>query len=188
MAAGDLCTLPKLKTFLGIPSGSTADDALLGDLITAVSDWIVQEIGAPLLADDYDSRFNGTGGWTLVLPQVPVTLVQLVTVDGATLPRAPTDIAAGWVHDDVAVYLRGYRFTKGVQNVRVVRTAGFDADTLPPMIAQTCIDLCALVYKSKDRIDVQSKTLAGEVITYMQRAMPDRAIRTLQGLRRIVPA
>ena len=64
--------------------------------------------------------------------------------------------------------MRGYVFTRRAQNVVVTYTAGYD--TVPPDIAQACIELVCQRYRERTRIGEVSKALGGgETVTSRRR-------------------
>jgi hypothetical protein len=85
-------------------------------------------------------------------------------VDGVAVPLSSDGIQAGYMFSETMLYLIGYTFTKGFQNVSISYTAGYE--NVPGDIEQACIDLVSLKYKERERIGIQSKTLATESITY----------------------
>ena len=186
MATGDLTTLANVKAYLSPPLTATADDALLARLITASSQFIQSWLNRIIAVASYSDTRSGSGGMRLFLRNRPVLSVTSVTIDGAAIPASgPTPNAAGYLFDDSSVYLIGYWFTKGVQNVIVQYSAGYAAT--PPEIEQACIALTALRYKERDRIGQASKSVAGEVISFQQKDMPADVATLLDQYRNVVP-
>jgi hypothetical protein len=185
VATGDFCTVAQVQAELSRDPSSTTDQAVLGQIISAVSDWIVRVTGHDWLETDYDELYDGKGGQVLVPKQAPLSIVSLVQVNGTTIPRSAGPLVPGWVNDDVSIALRGaWRFARGLMNVRLVYTAGYTSDALPPLLVQAAIDLTVLTYKTRDRLDVHSKVIAGETVTYLQTAMPPRTKQALALLSR----
>jgi hypothetical protein len=85
-------------------------------------------------------------------------------IDCARIPLAANSQSAGYLFDSTMLYLIGYAFKRGLQNISIVYTAGFT--TIPFEIAQACIDLVALKYKEMTRIGLQSQTLGNEMVSY----------------------
>jgi hypothetical protein len=83
--------------------------------------------------------------------------------------------------------LRGYVFTRRLQNVLVTYTAGFA--TAPPDIAQAAIELVALRYRERSRIGETSRALTGgETVTYSTRDMSDDVKLLLSQYRVVAPS
>lgn len=169
----DLCALADVKTFLGITTTTT--DAVLQSLITKVSAAIESYCNRTFASADYTETRNGGGGNRLFLANGPVTNVASVTVDGYVVSRAASPILPGFVGDESTVYIRPgahpCTFTKGVQNVTVTYTAGYA--TIPPDVAQACIEMVASHYAKRERIDKVSETLGTQqTISYSQADMP----------------
>ena len=179
----DLCTLAGVKAWLNLTS--SGDDTLLASLITAVSAFIVANINRPVLSSIFAETRDGTGGRTLSFAVTPVTAILNLSIDGNDIPAAPDDISPGYRFGPTRLSLYGYRFTPGLDNVAIGYTAGFA--TVPGELAQACIQLVALRYRERDRIGLNSKGLAGEVTSFLQKAMPDDVEAVLQRYRRVAP-
>lgn len=172
MAAQDLTSVANLKSWSSLVS--TADDALLARLITAVSSFFASYCGRVFQSAAYSEVRDGTGGAKLVLRQYPVTAVASLAVDGQTIGMRPKVGQPGYVISPPrTLALAGYTFTSDVQNVEVSYTAGFA--TTPADLEQACIECCASWYKRKSRIDEQSKSIQGEVITFSMKDIPAAA-------------
>lgn len=164
----DLTTLEYVKTYLAI-TGSTMD-AWLSQAITAASRFAMNYCSRNFLSQSYNKTFNGTGGMWMVLGQEPITAVASVVIDGVTMPQNVAPSQVGWVFDDTAVYFKGgcYRFERGVQNVTIAFTAGWaDVSAVPEDLQQAIAELVGLKYKRRDNLDVASKGLAGETISFI---------------------
>jgi hypothetical protein len=170
MAAGDLTTLANVKAWLSPPLVTTGDDALLSRLITAASQFIQTWLARQIAIQSYTETRSGDGGRKLALANAPIATVSSLTIDGLAIAPAPSPLAQGFVFGASTIYLQGYCFTRGFQNVVVGYTAGFSAT--PPEIEQACIELVALRYKERDRIGHVSKSIAGETVAFQQKDMP----------------
>lgn len=182
MAASDLTTLANVKQWMGITSNT--EDAALERLITAASNGVVSYLNRDLFSASYDLRLNGKGGVTVVLPQYPVTAVSSVVVNGVSIPVG-NDTSDGYFFDEGNVYLRGYTFSRGVQNVRIQYVAGFS--TIPYEIEQAVIELVSLRHKERDRIGITSKGLAGETVTFTQKDFTNSIKNVLSQFKKVVP-
>lgn len=180
MAAGDLCAPSDVQAFLSLAAGQ--DDALLQTLCTAASAFVLSALNRNLLEATYTETRNGHGGDRLPLYQYPVTAVSSVTIDGVAIPPAPGALASGYVFDDKMVYLRGYCFSCGAQNVVIEYTAGLAA--VPFDIAQATVEIVALKYKRRLNLEVSGKTLNGETINFSQADIPASAKSVLQNYMR----
>ena len=129
--------------------------------------------------------------WIPAFARFPVCAVQSLTIDGIVIPPAPplvpsTGLTAGYVFSPTQLAIRGYYFTRRVQNVVITYSAGF-AET-PPDIAQACIELVALRYRERTRIGEISKSVgSGETVTYAQKDMSLPITTLLQQYRLITP-
>jgi len=173
----DLTTLAAVKGYMGLTSSDA--DTLLSRLISAASAWVETYLSRPVLATSVQQWRNGHNGAVMVVPYTPVTAVSVVMVDGLTIPASAVSFTP------LAVKLTGYRFTAGIQNVRIDYTAGYA--TVPPDIEQCVIEACALSFKRKDHLDVSSKSLAGETISFITAAFTPSAKQVLDQYRRVIP-
>ena len=167
-----LCVLADVKAFLGVTSSAT--DGVLNTLIANVSATIESFCNRTFASTVYTERRNGNDGYRLFLANGPVTAVSSVSVDGIAIIPAPDALTSGYLADANTVYLRGYTFTRGIQNVSVSYTAGFA--TIPLDVAQACIELVASHFAKRERIDKASETLGTQqTISYSQADMPAAA-------------
>ena len=188
MAEGDLCTLQQVADYLGIgvPGSGTPAERTLTRLITAASTSLKQILSDPIVETDHDDRYPAHFQRTQVLRFRPVIAVYGVTVDGIVIPRRSSERGAGWWLDAP----RMLRFTdplpRGTLRVRYV--AGYPVDAVPADVTDAVIDTVALAFKRKDTLDVASKTLADQSISYVNSAMRARAKAIVDSRRDVVPA
>jgi hypothetical protein len=188
VAFGDFTTLSDVKAWLqnGQSSFPTTDDALLSRLITAASQYIQTWLNRQIPLADYIEVRDGTGGHRLQFGCFPVVTVQSLTVDGQTILQAASSCAAGYSFSTSQLSVRGYNFCRGAQNVVIAYTAGYA--TIPPDIAQACIDLVALRYRERTRIGEISKSLGGiETVSFSQKDLSDSIKTLLQQYRLVSP-
>jgi uncharacterized phiE125 gp8 family phage protein len=179
----DLAVLDDVKAWLNLTV--TDDDDLLARLITAVSVAISVDLDRTLLSADYDEIRDGTGGRTLAFAEMPVTAVASLVIDGREIPPAASGFSPGYLFSPTRLSLLGYRFTAGLGNIRIAYTAGYAL--VPPDLAQAAIQLVALRYKSRDRIGLTSKGLAGETTGFLQAEMSADVAAVLQRYRKVAP-
>lgn len=173
-----LTTLAKVKQYLGIATDDTSDDDLLTRLINAASMAIEVYCSRTFLSAAYTETRDGTGTRKMTMRNFPVTAVASVFVDGQAVPARLSPLSNGYTFDDLKVALTGYVFTSGMGNVTVTYTAGFAS--VPYDIEQACIEAVSLRYKAKDRLGVNSKSLAGESISFTNDDFPDYVTRVLR--------
>lgn len=178
----DLTTLANAKQWLGVTT--SADDALLSRLVSAASDYIQTWLNRTIQSQAYTETRDGTGGAKLSLANYPATAVSLVSVDGISIPPSAGVNSPGYLFSPTQIILRGYSFTRGIQNVTLAYTAGFA--TTPNEIEQSAIELVSLRYKERDRIGLVSKGLAGETISYSQKDFSDAIETTLTNYKKVV--
>ncbi len=196
MAAGpnDLTTLANAKQWLNITV--TTDDALIQRLITAFSAAIQTYLNRTIAVTAYTENRTGTGSNTIALTNYPIQSITSLVVGQQTINASPDGYQSGYVFDERMLYLiegsligSNYapgRFPKWPPlGVHVSYSAGFT--TVPFDLEQACIEVVGLRYKEKDRIGVQSKTLATETISYVLSALSQSGAAIINNYRRVVP-
>lgn len=179
----DLTTLANVKQWLNI-SGAT-DDALLTRMVSAASLFIENWLNQPILAQDFTVTFDGWGGRRKSLVGYPINSVASVTVNGAAIPAAVGAMASGYIYSQSQILLRNYVFTDGVANCSITYNAGYA--TTPKDVEQACIELVGLKYKTRDRIGLSSKSMAGESISFFDTDMSDSVRSALRNYVRHTP-
>jgi hypothetical protein len=190
MAFGDLTCLADVTAWLqtGQNPFPATDDALLSRLITAASQFIESWLQRQISASDWIEVRDGNGGQRLSFANTPVTNVLALSIDGLTIPPAPADggFGAGYVFSPTELALRGYVFSRRAQNVVVTYTAGYAS--VPPDIAQACIELVCQRYRERSRTGEVSKALmSGETVTFSQKDMSDDVKTLLMQYQAVAP-
>lgn len=127
MPVGDMTTLANVKAWRTPTIATSADDPQIRREISAASRAILQQMNRrALIVADYVETRNGMGTQGMMVKNVPIVSVTSVSVEGQTIPQATTALMSGWVFspDDGMVYLRGFVFCYGVQNVVISYRAG----------------------------------------------------------------
>lgn len=179
----DLTTLAAVKAYAGVTTN--ADDAILGALITAYSQWVRSWLNRDLLRTTYTVRFSGRGGQSIQLPQYPIRSIGSLAINGVAVAAQPNWGASGYYFDDTRLYLEGSCFTRGNGNVQVTFDAGLDA--VPGDIVQAVNELVGLRYALRDKQGWSSKSLAGETVSLITKDMPDSVRTTLRQYQRVAP-
>lgn len=178
----DLTTLANAKAWIVIKS--TDDDVLLQRLITSSSRFMQSWLNRKLPSMSYTSKHNGNGNTVMHFNNYPVTAVASLQIGTQVIPASDGQ-SSGYLFDEKFLYLIGYRFDKGPQNVAMTYTAGYAA--IPYELEQACIELVALRYKERERIGQVSKSLGGEVVSYSQKDMADDIKTILQNYKKVIP-
>lgn len=188
---GDLTTLDSVKAW--IPITSTDADDLLTALISRVSTFIQSWLNRTLAAQTYTEVRNGQAMHFMLLNNYPIISVASLSVDGIAIPPrgalGPGTYSnpGGYVFDAGTLYLSGYSFCRGYQNVSVTYVAGFD--TTPPDIEQATNMIVADWYKNQRgaRLGIAAEAIEGQSISYVQRPMPTAAQSILQQYKKVAP-
>ena len=171
MAAGDLVTLVDVKEYLGIKETATTDDSLLSKLITRASKVVANFCDTSIIQATFNEQRDGNDSIRLMLRQLPIVSVASLVIDGQNVPSGGSSLVRGFWHDELFVYVNGYRFNRRFSNVNIVYDAGYAVT--PSDIESVCIDLVAIKYKRKDRIGLNSVAMNGQQTNYTQNDLSD---------------
>lgn len=183
MPLADLTTLDDFKSYAKV--NASTDDALLRTMITAYSAAARSFMNRDITTASYSITRDGRGTSAMQLPQFPITAVSSVIVDGMPVSAQTAFGLPGYRFTETALILDGFRFTRGFGNVQVAFTAGYVEP--PADIAQAVNEWVALRYKEVDRIGFASKSLAGETVSFITKAMPDSVKSVLVQHQSIAP-
>lgn len=151
-----LCTLADVKAYLSLET--TTSDDLLNMLIENASAFIENYTNRVFAITTYQEMRNGTGNAKMPVEYAPIVDLVSVKVNDIDYTQYAKNT------DTLIWFISGGIFTTGLMNVELNYTAGYAS--IPADISQVCIDLVAYKFKQKDRIGLNSKTLAGEVISF----------------------
>ena len=185
----DLTTLSDLKLWLQIDPANTSQDALLTDLIHSASDYIQSFLNRTIAQQLYSEARDGSGAGqdVMMFANYPVSAVSSLAINGQAIPPSPDGIQPGFLFDSTRLVLVGcqYEFCRGHMNCLVSYTAGYA--TTPSEIQRACNEMVGLRFKNKDRIGLNSKTLANEVITFTQSDMTESIKIALASYMKVIP-
>lgn len=182
--AGNLCSLLDVKGYLVVQNDG--DDWILQRIITVASSFIQQWLSWTIASQVYTETRNGHGGIAMMLKNPFVTAIASLTIDGTAVAASPSPTKAGYTFDDRTVYLRGQIFTRAQQNVVITYTAGLP--TVPPELAQCCIDLVGRKYRERSRIGVTSEQVGGQqTVSFSQKDMEANTQTILLNWRSPIP-
>lgn len=182
-AAGDLTTITDVKNWLGVTTSN--GDENLSRLITAASTFIQSWLNRTIAVQAYSQTLNGTNSKSMMLANAPIVSISSLTINGSVIAPAADSQSSGYLYDDNTVYLSGYTFWRGLQNIKISYSAGYSV--IPYDIAQACIELVAMRFKEKERIGLASQAIGGETTAYSIKDMPSSVQTTLNQYRRVVP-
>jgi hypothetical protein len=187
-APDDLCTLAELKAWL--PNQGNNDDTALQSLITNGSTQVLQYMDRPhILASALGSlneTYDGNDSDRLLPRNFPIMAVTTVSVDAVVIPQSTSPLVAGFLSDARRVLLRGFRFSRGVQNVAISYTAGFSS--VPLDLKQAALEAFALAYRQRTHIGEKSNSMGGQVtLSFDMSEVPPRSMSVFSQYRRIAP-
>lgn len=175
-----------------VATANVGSDTALSRLISAASAVIIGALNIPTVFDpgtNMTERRNGNGGDRMVTKVSPIISITSLTIDGVAIP-ASDGTSAGYLFDDHLVYLIGYTFTRGIQNVTLVYRAGVVAGSVTQLaLEQACLVTCALWWKRRAHIDQASMSTPSGLgsINFTQKDLPPEAWTVINDLKRVVP-
>lgn len=175
-----LTSVDTVKAYLGLGNTSNpAQDALLAELVKRASAAVESFCQRSFMLGPRTEWRDGNGGQVMLLRDTPVVSVEAVIMDDQSIPVESVRLTGRCIR------LREHAFRTGVSNVRIDYTAGFDA--LPADVEQAVIETVALNFRRRDHLDVASKALAGETVSYLIDELTPSARRILSNYRVIAP-
>ncbi|MBZ5508963.1 MAG: hypothetical protein LAO78_26180 [Acidobacteriia bacterium] len=185
-APDDLCTVAEIKAWL--PNQGNNDDVTLQSLISNASLQVLQYIDRPhILASvlgPLTEIYDGNDSDRILPRQFPVIAVTAVSVDNVPIQQASSPVAAGFLWDARRILLRGFRFSRGVQNVQLSYTAGYSS--VPLDLKQAAIEAFALTYRQRVRIGEKSNSMSGQItIAFDMSDVPPRSMSVFNQYRRL---
>lgn len=179
--------LPTVKSWCKVATATTSDDDLLNNLIKTASAYIDTYCGRTFLTNTYTVTLNGRNESGIAPKNSPITAVSSITIDNVPIQASTTQQMFGYTFDDKFIYLRGYRFCSGIQNVTITYTAGYtDLTTLPMDLQRACVELVGFKYRAKEHIGQVAQS-TDRIVTnsYLQKDVPLEVQTTLDRYRRV---
>lgn len=186
----NLTTLAALKAWLDVTDSSA--DSVLTALINRTSQYIVTWLGRPnFFSKSFTETRNGGGGTFLMLSVRPVTAIASLTIADQAIPARPSgqSSAFGYTFDKRGVYLTGYRFYWGEQNIQVQYTAGVGTTSKDQaVVEQACLELCDATWKRRGKEFLAGLQMNGTSnMTFKMQDLPDAVLTQLSNIKNIVP-
>jgi hypothetical protein len=145
-------------TSVGVAVPANSDTLQL--LITAVSQQIQSWTARKFISQSYSTVLSGRGGCRLYLRNTPISAVASLSVNGLAISAAASWGQFGYIFDETTVSLAGYEFCRGVGNISISYTAGYDP--IPADVVLACQMGLAAVLSSEIRDPLLSKWRAGD--------------------------
>lgn len=180
----NLTSLAAVREYIGMLPTVTGDDALLSNLIARISAMAERYCNRSFLSAARTEVRYGSGSTAMVMLYTPITAVASLSIAGVAIPAAASATTPGYRIDGNALRLVGYKFTRDAV-VEISYTAGYA--TVPLDVEQAVIETVMLSYRRKDHIDVTSKSLAGETISYIISQFSASSKAALGNYRRVTP-
>ena len=168
MVTDPLCTVSEVKEKLHLTVAT--EDALLERLVLAVSARVRTYCHRDFTLGTYALALNGTGTPVLLAPQYPILAVASVAVGAPGQTMQPLTLNTDYLWDEDALYRVSCAWPRGIQNVAVTWTGGYEAT--PWDLADATAKWTAASFRELDRIETKSKSIGGEVVAFRLATMP----------------
>lgn len=143
-----LVTVEKCREFLNLEDDN--ESSHVEDLIDYVSAFIETYTRRTFLTATYTEYYDGNGTDTLFLNQRPINSITSIHIDDGRSFDASTQISASAIvsySEEGYVRLDGDYFSRGIQNIKVVYSAGYAQASIPADLQFACIKLVQELYK-----------------------------------------
>lgn len=193
------CTASEVKTYAGITS--SADDTLLGTLITAAQAWIDDHCGRTFEASQDTTRTIALNhrtlhGRRLYLPADLCAITSVVNdADGSdttitadqyfTEPRAETPYFALTLKGSTSLY---WTYSHDAENAVEITGRWAYSTTAPAAIKQACIRLATFLYRQKDASTFDTTAIPDAGVILTPQGMPRDVALMLEPYKRAVLA
>jgi hypothetical protein len=158
-----LSTVDLVKAEFASGVTTNAPDASIQEFIDDLSQHWLRECGVYSLSTVYDFSdvYDGTGNPRLKVRQVPLNTITTLMFGTRVIPQSTAPNMCGWGIESNGkfIFLRGFVFPHGVQNITLIGTAGNDG--IPGDVQRYFTRHCALEIKRKDTINLKSQSLSG---------------------------
>jgi hypothetical protein len=170
-----LASRDALKRYLGIDAADATQDALLDQLLAYASERIESHCRRRFASEEVTEYHDGPGTNELILLRRPVSGTPEVYVDSDREFPDSSEVPASElaVYPETGLLVRvASPFPRGVLNVKVVYTAGYE--TVPDDLEAACVKLAAAWYAhARSGADgVRKETLGDYAAEYSDREPP----------------
>lgn len=176
MALSDyaLCTVDEVKEYYQFPSkGSRVlDNDLIENLINRVTVNFHNYCGLDQFKSKIYTEFQDGNGKLRIYPyNYPIISITSIHIDGDWLFDNDTLISSSYykIVDGLYISMNNNTFTKGVQNIKIVYTAGYE--TIPYDLKQACIEEVARKFKNKKNFDEIFRTIEGSQVSKVEQGL-----------------
>jgi hypothetical protein len=179
----DLTSLANVKSYLSITD--VTGDAELQRLLSAYSNFIAQYCNNDFVATTYDVLKSGRDTPIYQTSNYPIISIATLEIDGRPIPAQTAIGAYGYRFGGRTIVLDGALFSRGWGNIHLVYTAGYVV--IPLSLQNAVCELAGLRYQERDRIGYNSKSLAGETVSFIVKDMPASVATILRQFTDVLP-
>jgi hypothetical protein len=176
----DFCTLANAKAWAKVSVAD--DDALITSIVSSVTSEFQRYLGRDFLTASFVERYDGNDMPSLRTRQYPITAVSALTIGGVSIPLAASSEGVGYMFNDEWMFLYGFLFTRGLQNISLSYTAGYS-------VVPTSLDIAAreqvtYEYLKRNRIGEISRNIGGQVVSFQITEFAEGVQQVLDQFRR----
>lgn len=154
---------------------STSDEAVVGILIGVVSSIVESYCNRTFEKTDYNKLYNGNGLDYIFVENYPINSITSLTEEDKNGTTTYTYASTEYVFNNEGIItLRGYRFTSGLQNIRIQYNAGYQS--LPKDLEYACIQFVLFLYNDRrgEKLGIRYKALGDGGTEAYQVGIPDK--------------
>ena len=188
LRAFDLINEEDAKRYLGI--SVDVENDLLRLLIMSITDRVESFLARQVIPRAKTEHLDGGGAVDIGLAMYPVdalTSVEMLNDDGTVAETIDVTDGTGdvWLRKEIGVLvLKSAVFTRGVRNVKVIYSPGFNP--VPNSITWASLSILGRWWRdaeNKRGDDIGSSSFEGQSITYLNEALPLKAKAALEPFR-----
>lgn len=168
--ATNLTTLQRVKRYAKLADDYTADDAVLLDLLAAVSQEVREYCRQDFDMALFEETYNGSGNRWIQLAQVPIREVVSLSVGGRNVSESD-GFGPGYIIDERGLYNPLGYWPCQVGAVKVSYVAGYDS--VPEDVQQHVVYTVVLRYRRRETIGLVSRANGASTDSYDTIDLPE---------------
>lgn len=186
----ELTTVERVKWWCRINEDDATQDSEILELIIRVSAFMTQMIGRDKwIAGEVTEVRNGDGTDFIVPKITPINSVISVSIDNYAVSNAINVLNPGVSWDTDFIFLNGYRFERGFQNVTIVYNGGLPQDSLKfKVLEQACLEIINKKWDRRKHPDQTGQHSGNQIIAqFAKDDIPAEAWLVINSLKNTIP-
>lgn len=175
-----LISLADVKDYIGIEVKSSADDAVIVDLIDRMTARFESHCDRNFNARSYTEQYDGEGTKYLFPKNYPIISVSSIFDDSDWSFAASTEITSTTyrIQDEICIVRKtGNIFTTGTQNLQVTYSGGYTS--IPADIKQAAVEEVSRTFDHRRDVDVTIKSTDENSISFAPKDLLPSTLRVL---------